>query len=302
MFTQNSDIALSSLVITKFKAYFQLLKLRLSLLVAFSAGVGYWLAPRSGEINWANCLLFLLAGVMVTGASNTLNQIIERYSDRLMKRTMNRPLPTGVLSVFEASVFAGALAIGGIFIMLQYFTFHAALISFVSMLLYAFAYTPMKTRHPIAVFIGAIPGALPPMIGWLAVTNQYGLEPGILFAIQFVWQFPHFWAIAWVLDEDYQKAGIKLLPGNGAQDLRTAFNIMIYTLMLIPLGFVPYFLGMTGITSAFVALICGVLFLIQTLYLMRDCSRKAALMIMFGSFIYLPIVQIAFVLDKVVVN
>ena len=140
------------------------------------------------------------------------------------------------------------------------------------------------------------------MIGWLAVTNQYGLEPGILFAIQFVWQFPHFWAIAWVLDEDYQKAGIKLLPGNGAQDLRTAFNIMIYTLMLIPLGFVPYFLGMTGITSAIVALICGVLFLIQTLYLMRECSRKAALMIMFGSFIYLPIVQIAFVLDKVVVN
>jgi protoheme IX farnesyltransferase len=302
MFTQNSDIALSSLVITKFKAYFQLLKLRLSLLVAFSAGVGYWLAPRNGEINWVNCILFLVAGIMVTGASNTLNQIIERYSDRLMKRTMNRPLPTGVLSVFEASVFAGVLAIGGIYIMLQYFTFHAALMSFVSMLLYAFAYTPMKTRHPIAVFIGAIPGALPPMIGWLAVTNQYGLEPGILFAIQFVWQFPHFWAIAWVLDEDYQKAGIKLLPGNGAQDLRTAFNIMIYTLMLIPLGFVPYFLGMTGITSAIVALICGVLFLIQTLYLMRECSRKAALMIMFGSFIYLPIVQIAFVLDKIVVN
>jgi heme o synthase len=182
--------------------------------------------------------------------------------------------------------------------MIQYINFNTALLSFISLLLYAFAYTPLKTKSQIAVFVGAIPGALPPMIGWLAATNEFGWQPGILFAIQFVWQFPHFWAIAWVLDEDYKRAGIRLLPGSG-QDIRTAFQIMIYTLFLIPLGFIPYFLGMTGIVSAFVALACGVLFLAQTFYLMKECSRKAALQIMFGSFLYLPIVQIAFVLDKI---
>jgi protoheme IX farnesyltransferase len=156
----------------------------------------------------------------------------------------------------------------------------------------------MKTRSPIAVLIGAIPGALPPMIGWVAVTNKFGLEPGILFAIQFVWQFPHFWAIAWVLDDDYKKAGIKLLPSEGGRDLNTAFKIMIYTLLLIPLGFMPWMLGMTGINSALIALVCGILFLAQTFYLMKDCSRKAALQIMFGSFLYLPIVQIAYLFDK----
>ncbi|MBC7488470.1 MAG: protoheme IX farnesyltransferase, partial [Cytophagaceae bacterium] len=166
-------------------------------------------------------------------------------------------------------------------------------------LLYAFAYTPLKTKSPIAVFVGAIPGALPPMIGWVAATGHYGWEPGILFAIQFFWQFPHFWAIAWVLDEDYKKAGIKLLPSAGGRDMKTAFNIMIYTLLLIPLGFMPYLMGMTGINSALIAMVAGILFLAQTFYLMREGTNKAAKLIMFGSFLYLPVVQIAYLLDKI---
>lgn len=275
----------------------QLLKLRLSMLVVFSAVIGYILASN-GPIHLGYLSLFALAGLLITAASNTINQMMERNTDALMDRTSNRPLPTGVLSMFEAMVFAVVLTVVGLYIFLEFFNFRTALLSFASLVLYAFAYTPMKTRHPIAVFIGAIPGAFPTMIGWVAVSNSFGWEPGILFAIQFVWQFPHFWAIAWVLDDDYKKANIRLLPGSG-KDIRTAFQIMIYTLFLVPLGFVPYWMGMTGVTSSIITLICGVLFLAQTFYLMKECSRKAAVQLMFGSFIYLPVVQIAFVLDKV---
>jgi protoheme IX farnesyltransferase len=282
----------------KVKGYFKLFKFRLASLVVFSGGMGYMLGAKT-EIVWVDMFLFALAGLLVTGSSNTINQIIEKDIDKLMSRTMNRPIPTGVISVSEALIFAIITGVSGIFLFAYYFNISSALLSLVSLLLYAFAYTPLKTRNPIAVLVGAIPGALPPMIGWVAITNQFGLEPGILFAIQFIWQFPHFWAIAWVLDDDYKKAGIKLLPSAGGRDMNTAFKIMIYTLLLIPLGFMPWLLGMTGINSALIALVCGILFLAQTFYLMKDCSRKAALQIMFGSFFYLPIVQIAYVLDKI---
>jgi len=292
----NFSLALANQAL-KVKGYFKLLKFRLASLVVFSGGVGYILGAQS-EIEYGQLALFALAGLLVTGSSNAINQIIEKDLDKLMTRTMNRPLPTGVISVKEALLFAAITGATGIFIFIQYFNNYSALLALVSLLLYGFAYTPMKTRNPIAVLIGAIPGALPPMIGWVAVTNKFGLEPGILFAIQFIWQFPHFWAIAWVLDDDYKKAGIKLLPSEGGRDLNTAFKIMIYTLLLIPLGFMPWMLGMTGINSALIALVCGILFLAQTFYLMKECSRKAALQIMFGSFLYLPIVQIAYLFDK----
>jgi protoheme IX farnesyltransferase len=292
----NFSLALANQAL-KVKGYIKLLKFRLASLVVFSGGVGYIMGAQS-EIHYGQLALFALAGLLVTGSSNTINQILEKDLDKLMSRTMNRPLPTGLISVKEALFFAAITGATGIFIFIQYFNLSSALLALTSLLLYAFAYTPMKTRSPIAVLIGAIPGALPPMIGWVAVTNKFGLEPGILFAIQFVWQFPHFWAIAWVLDDDYKKAGIKLLPSEGGRDLNTAFKIMIYTLLLIPLGFMPWMLGMTGINSALIALVCGILFLAQTFYLMKDCSRKAALQIMFGSFLYLPIVQIAYLFDK----
>ena len=216
-----------------------------------------------------------------------------------MKRTAKRPLPTGTLSVNEAIGFVIVTGAAGLALLGMYFNTLTAVLSLISLILYGFVYTPLKRISPICVFVGAIPGGLPPLIGWAAATGVLGTEAWVLFGIQFIWQFPHFWAIAWVLDDDYKKAGFKMLPTAGGKDLKTAFQIMTYTLLLIPLGMLPMQLGMTGSTSAIIAVICGVLFVMQTLYLMRTCTKKAAMNIMFGSFLYLPIVQIALVLDKV---
>ncbi|MBB6001754.1 heme o synthase [Arcicella rosea] len=281
----------------KVKAYYELLKFRLSALVAFSGAFGYSLAVD--HIDWEKIIYISLGGFFITGAANIVNQIKEKELDKLMKRTQNRPLPTGRLSVNEATVFCIILLIISSYILFIEFNYKAGLLGLLSFVLYGFVYTPLKRVGPISVFVGAFPGAFPPMIGWVAATNHFGLEPGILFAIQFFWQFPHFWAIAWVADEDYQRAGFKMLPNNGHKDLRTALTMMMYTIFLVPCGFVPYLLGMTGTNSAMVAVLCGVLFLSQTFYLMSKPTDKAALMMMFGSFIYLPIVQIAFLMDKV---
>lgn len=282
----------------KFKAYFELLKFRLSALVTFSGTFGYYLA-LNGHIDWLKLSVFSFAAFCLVGSSNIVNQIKEIELDALMKRTKIRPLPTKRLNVNEAAIFSAILFVLSISILVYFFNNRASLLAILSFLLYSFVYTPLKRVGPIAVFVGALPGAFPPMIGWLAATGSFGLEPGILFAIQFFWQFPHFWAIAWVADEDYKAAGFKMLPNKGKKDLQTAVTLMIYTIFLVPLGFVPYLLGMTGFNSAIVAVTCGILFLCQTFYLMKNTSDKAALMIMFGSFLYLPIVQIAFLLDKI---
>jgi protoheme IX farnesyltransferase len=282
----------------KARAYFDLLKFRLSLTVVFSGAIGYMLAARQ-PVDWVHILIFCLGGFLVTGASNIINQIIEVDLDKLMHRTAGRPLPSGRLSVIEAAVFASIIGFIGLFLLFTYINLLTALITFLSLVLYAFVYTPLKRVGPVAVFVGAFPGALPPLIGWVAATNMLEVGAFTLFAIQFVWQFPHFWAIAWVADEDYKKAGFKLLPNSGGKDLKTAFQIMIYTLFLLPLSVLPAKFGITGINAALIAVVCGSLFLMQTFYLMKECSRKAALQMMFGSFIYLPVVQIAFLLDKV---
>lgn len=281
----------------KAKAYYELLKFRLSALVAFSGAFGYSLAIQ--KIDWEKIILISLGGFFITGAANIVNQIKEIELDKLMKRTQNRPLPTGRLSVNEAAVFCLILFAIAFYVLFFEFNYRAGLLGVLSFLLYGFVYTPLKKVGPISVFVGAFPGAFPPMIGWVAATNHFSLEPGILFAIQFFWQFPHFWAIAWVADEDYQRAGFKMLPNDGHKDLRTAITMMIYTIFLVPLGFVPHLLQMTGVNSAMIAVMCGVLFLSQTFYLMSKPTDKAALMMMFGSFIYLPIVQIAYLLDKI---
>jgi len=280
----------------KVKAYFQLLKFRLALTVAFSSAIGYLLGAK--ELNWGLALLVLLGGLAVTGSANTINQIHEINLDKLMKRTAKRPLPMGVLSVTEAWMFAIFVGVVGLFILGYFFNPLTAALSLLSLILYGFIYTPLKTISPVCVAVGAIPGGMPPLLGWVAATGVLGVEAWILFGIQFMWQFPHFWAIAWVLDDDYKKAGFKMLPTPGGKDMRTAFQIMTYTLLLIPLSLLPLEFGMTGKTSALIAVVCGVLFLMQTFYLMRTCSKKAAMNIMFGSFLYLPIVQIALVFDK----
>ncbi len=290
---ENSSIGIAG----KARAYFELMKFRLSGLVAFSGAFGYSLAVD--VIDWSELMWISLAGMFITGAANIVNQIIEKDLDKLMKRTKVRPLPTERLSVKESAFFGLVLLVLATGILFTVFNAKAGLLSILSFFLYGFVYTPLKRVGPISVFVGAIPGAFPPMIGWVAATNHFGLEPGILFAIQFFWQFPHFWAIAWVADDDYQRAGFKMLPNNGHKDLRTAITIMIYTLFLVPCGFVPYLLNMTGVNSAMIAVLCGILFLSQTFYLMMKPTDKSALMMMFGSFIYLPIVQIAYLMDKV---
>ena len=280
----------------KFRAYFDLTKFRLSSTVVFSSAIGFTLA--SDKIVWSKLILFSIAAFATTAAANIINQSIERNLDKLMTRTENRPLPSGRLSVKEAAVFGWIMAAVAMYILFYEFNYKAGLLALLSMILYGFVYTPLKRVGVIAVAVGALPGAFPPMIGWVAAVNHFGLEPGILFAIQFFWQFPHFWAIAWVLNDDYTKAGFKLLPSSGGQNLYSAIQIMIYTLFLLPLCWVPFYLGMTGINSAVIAMVFGVLFLAQTFHLMRKVDRKAALQLMFGSFIYLPVVQIAYLLDK----
>ncbi len=285
------------LQVSKSKAYYILSKFRLSMLTAFSGAFGYSLAVD--KINWTALGMVMLAGFLMSASASAINQIIEIESDKLMKRTASRPLPTGVLTIREAQIFSIITGITATIIFFGYFNFKTGILSVLSLILYSFIYTPLKKKGPIAVLVGAFPGAFPPMIGWLAATNKFGLEPGILFAIQFVWQFPHFWAIAWVADEDYKNAGFKLLPGAGKKDINTAIQIMIYTLFLLPVCWLPYYLKMTNLNSAVVAMICSVLFLAQTFNLMRKVSDKAAMQLMFGSFLFLPVVQIAYLIDKI---
>ncbi|EAY29045.1 heme o synthase [Microscilla marina] len=306
MITTETNINTSTSVLVKFKTYTELLKPRLSFLVAFSAAFGYLLAFE-GTINWATFISLSMGGFLVSGASIMINQIIEKDLDRMMDRTQNRPIPSGRVTVNEAIFYTIITGIGGLFLLLSYTNILTTALAFVSMLLYGFVYTPLKRVGSIAVFVGAIPGALPPMLGWVAATGRISYEAIIIFAFQFIWQFPHFWAIAWVLDDDYKKAGFKLLPSKKGKDVSTAFQIAVYTMFLIPMGLLPTQVGITGLTAGVIATGCGILFLVPALQLLKICSSKGdaelakqqAKRIMFGSFIYLPVVQIAFLIDKI---
>ncbi len=293
-----SSNSILGLLKSRVSAYSDLIKFRLSALVTFSAVFGYILGDRGIDFGWSGFVGLVLGGFFISGASGAANEIMERDLDKLMKRTQNRPLPLQLISLQEAYWFTALIALLGITLLWIFTNPLTTGLGILSMLLYVFAYTPLKRVGPIAVFVGAIPGAMPPLLGWTAATGAITYEALIIFGIQFIWQFPHFWAIAWVSDEDYKRAGFKLLPSGGGQDLNTAIQIMIYTLFLLPLGLLPSYFGLVGLNSGIVATVCGVLFLAQTFSLMRDCSRKSALKIMFGSFIYLPVVQIAYLLDK----
>ncbi len=279
------------------KVIFELTKFRLSFLVSFSAIVGFILA--SDNFNFIDLLVLGLSGYLVTAASVINNQILEKELDKKMERTKNRPLPTNRISKINSTIISIILMLIGLASITFYFNLLAGILSLSSLLLYTFVYTPLKKVGPIAVFVGAIPGALPPLIGWVAFSGEISIEAIIIFSIQFIWQFPHFWAIAWIYHDDYKKVGFKLLPSKGEKNFNTALNIMTYTLFLIPLGLLPTIFGITGIISGGIAVFCAILFLAQTFKLFKDYSRSSALKIMFGSFIYLPIVQISFIIDKI---
>lgn len=282
---------------SKLTDYAKFTKLRLSLIVVLSAALSYALACKQlvGEMNWAGMGWLILGGFLVTGASNGFNQVIERELDKLMPRTANRPLPQGRMTVTEAIIVAVIMGVAGVVILSYFLNIVSGMLGAAALLLYVFAYTPSKRVTPFAVFIGALPGAIPPMLGWVAATEGYGsisLPAVMLFSIQFMWQFPHFWAIAWVVDEDYRKAGFRLLP-SGERDRASAFQIVVYAAFLIPVSLLPTLFGLSGFIAAGIALLSGILFLLQAWKLFKTLEVKAAQRLMFGSFIYLPVVQLA---------
>jgi protoheme IX farnesyltransferase len=247
---------------------------------------------------WQRIVTLFVGGMMVTGGANTINQILERDSDRLMKRTRLRPLPDGRMGDAEAWIFAGVTGVVGALLLGYYFNALAGMLSFLSLLLYAFAYTPMKKIHPIAVLIGAIPGALPPLIGWVAATGSMDIGGIVLFTLQFFWQFPHFWAIAWVAHGDYSKAGFKLLPSQQGPTKFTALQTVIYSLLMVPGGFLPYLLGMSGEISMWILLVANIFMIVQCIRLYVSMDVKKARYVMFSSYLYLPVVLLAMLADK----
>lgn len=282
----------------KVKSLGELMKARLSLLVTFSAGFGYVLGV--GAINWLEFAMLCMGGFLISGASVTINQILEIEFDKQMERTKNRPLPTGRVSMNEALVFAVFCMVTGLFLLLKYTNLLTASLSLLSLLLYSFVYTPLKRVGPIAVLVGAVPGALPPLLGWTAATGSISAEALVIFGIQFIWQFPHFWAIAWTINDDYKKAGFRMLPSAKGKTGYSAFVILIHSIMLIPVSIAPYIYGLTGITMSLVIFAMGVFFAIPSFKLFLNHEDKAAKKLMFASFIYLPVVLLALFIDKLI--
>ena len=275
-----------------------LIKYRLSLSVVLSSVCSYLIALDIFSL--ITCSFLVIGGFFVVGASNGFNQVIERRRDALMIRTSSRPIPSGVMTVNKALVICITLAMLGLS-MLYLINFRTALFGLVSMIIYLGLYTPLKTLTPLSVFFGAIPGAIPFMVGWVAVTNRFSIETGILFMIQFFWQFPHFWAIGWVSHDDYKNAGFKMLP-SGKRDNATAFQIVFYSIWMIIVSSLPYF-NFTGklsigTYSLILILISGLIMLYQALKLMRYKDKQNAIRLMYVSIFYLSFIQIIFVIDK----
>lgn len=281
-----------------FKNYIEITKPRLSIVVVFSSAAGYFLGATTYD--WWTVLLLCVGGYFLVGSSNVFNQIIEKDLDALMKRTQNRPLPTGRVSVQNAWIYGVLMALSGIY-MLYLINFATAFFGALSILLYAAVYTPLKTRTPLCVFVGAFPGAIPYMLGWVAASGNFGIEPGTLFMLQFFWQFPHFWAIGWMLEDDYKAGGFKMLP-TGSADKGTAVQIILYTIWTIMVSLVPVF-GVTGelyitVWSAGLVGLLGAWFLYYAVKLFKERSNAVAKKLMLVSVSYITLIQIIYVVDK----
>jgi len=277
--------------------YKLLLKFRLTLTVVFSALMAFFIASTDG-VQLTAVLILALGGFLVTGAANALNQVLEKDYDKLMKRTADRPVAAGRMAVSEAVLAAGLMAMGGI-MLLALFNVWAAFFGMLSLVAYAFLYTPLKRYSTMAIPVGAVPGALPMLIGCVAAQGELTTLAFVLFSIQFAWQFPHFWAIGWLGYDDYQVAGYKMLPErNGERDPRTGLYAAAYAMLLIPLGFVLTWMGVIGLYSAVFAAVLSLAYAYLGWNLYKKQDRTAALRLMFGSLLYLPLALIAFWLDK----
>ena len=278
----------------------QITKMRLALSVVFSSIAGYLLA--ADQIDFSKMLLLALGGYLMVGASNAFNQVIEKDLDALMQRTQNRPLPAGRMQPQTALLIAVVMTLLGMWV-LYTINYRTAFFGGMSIVLYVALYTPLKTKTPLAVFVGAFPGAIPFMLGWVAHTNVFGVEPGLLFMLQFFWQFPHFWAIGWMLDEDYKKAGFKMLP-TGNPDQATDFQVVFYTLWMIAISLLPYtnYTGSLSLSAvgALIVLVLGGVMLYFGIQLMLKKSKEAARLLMLSSVVYISLVQIVYVMDKMI--
>lgn len=302
----HSDVAINNGKSNKLKDYLQLTKPSLNIMVVFSSVICYLLAPEVVEYNWLMILLLFIGGYLVTGGANAMNMAMEKDTDAVMKRTSKRPVAAGRMSVEEAWVFAAIAGAAGVFILGYYFNWLSAGLAAFSLFLYAFVYTPLKKVNAIAVLVGAFPGALPCLIGW-AAGNDAIFESGngwkdygglALFVIQFLWQFPHFWAIAWVAHGDYSRAGFKLLPAEKGPTKFTAMQTIVYALLLIPFTLVPFLIGLTGMYSLIVIMLANLFLVWQCIRLYRAMDAKSARRVMFSSYIYLPVVLLAYLADK----
>ncbi|GAA3556662.1 heme o synthase [Snuella lapsa] len=276
----------------------EITKMRLALSVVFSSLAGYLLGVDIVDLK--TLVLLALGGYFMVGASNAFNQIIEKDLDALMERTKNRPIPSGRMTVTTAFVIASVFTLLGI-IILYSINKQTAMFGAISIFLYTCVYTPLKTKTPLAVFVGAIPGAIPFMLGWVAATDDFGIEPGTLFALQFFWQFPHFWAIGWFLFEDYKKGGFYMLP-TGRQDRGTAVQTIMYTIWTLLVSIIPVF-GFTGtlslsIVAACVVFVLGLGMLYYAIQLFKKMTELAAKQLMLASVSYITLVQIVYVVDK----
>jgi protoheme IX farnesyltransferase len=296
MIIEASRKSAKEILFTKLAAYAAFTKLRLTFLVVVSSVIGYAIGAQS--FSWLMAFWLSVAGFLVTGASNGFNQVIEKDLDALMKRTESRPIPIGTMSVLEGLILASVMGVLGLVLLYLAFNPLAAVLGGLALFSYVLIYTPLKRITPLAVFVGAFPGAIPPMLGYVAATGAFDLYAGLLFAVQFVWQFPHFWAIAWVSHQDYAKAGYHLLPSKGGRDSQSAFLTMLYALFLIPVGLLPWAFGLNGNIAAVGTAILAVGFAFPAIQLYLKKTDNAARTVMFASFLYLPLVQLIFLFDK----
>lgn len=273
-------------------------KFRLSISVVGTTMIAYYLgcSMTGMDFSWLKFFGLTLGGMLVVAASNGFNQVYERDSDKLMSRTMKRPVADGRMSVNDALVFSFVCAALGLFVLAFLVNGRAAFLSLVSIFIYALAYTPMKRKSPFAVFIGAIPGALPPAIGWVAAVGNIDFIAILLFIIQFFWQFPHFWAIAWMLEDDYRKADYTLLPNYEGRTKRNAMQIVWYSVMLIVISIYPITIEFGSVYSLFVILPAGLYLLYRAIKLHRDLSIESARSLMFSTLIYMPAVLLSYLI------
>ena len=283
----------------KVKDYMMLIKFSLSFMVVFSAVISYLLAPKVVEYDWLQIILLFIGGMLVTGSANAVNQVVEKDTDALMMRTSKRPVAAGRMQPAEGWAFAIVTVAAGVFILGYFFNWLSAGLALFSWFVYAYLYTPLKKVSSVSVLLGAVPGALPCLIGWAAGQDELSAGGWVLFAIQFFWQFPHFWAIAWIAHKDYTNAGFKLMPSVEGPTKYSAIQSIIYSLVLIPVGTLPYLVGMSGMVSFWIVLGANLVMLSTSIRLYSEMEKKAARRVMFTSYIYLPVVLLALLADKI---